>query len=66
MESVGILTIAFKRNPSGRIRIYEYLPPPAQLSRLVTALFSTVYGVRNILVIFEWGSKLFPYICEGC
>ena len=38
-----VITVDFKRNSSGRTRIYEYAPPPPPINALVTALVGGQY-----------------------
>ena len=33
-----VITVDFKRNSAGRMRIYEYAPPPPPINALVSAL----------------------------
>ena len=42
MKSV-VITVDFKRNSSGRTRIYEYAPPPP-----INALVSALHGLRTV------------------
>ena len=41
-----VITVDFKRNSSGRTRIYEYAPPPP-----INALVSALVGAHNISTI---------------
>ena len=34
-----VIAVDFKRNSSGRTRIYEYAPPPLPINALVAALY---------------------------
>ena len=38
-----VMTTDFKRNSSGRTRIYEYAPPPPPINALVSALSAIIW-----------------------
>jgi hypothetical protein len=59
-----VKTIAFKRNPSGRTRIYEYAaPPPPQLSRLVTSMLKMRVEYTKWTKC-QFINKLAPFLCH--
>ena len=55
-----VKTIDFKRNPSGRTRIYEYTPPPIIV--LTTALYKLMGIWLGVLIFIPQatGSELSP------
>jgi hypothetical protein len=60
-----IKTIVFKRNPSGRTRIYEYAPPPIIASRYgperangVSNVANEIENIKRYKITLFWSSTL--------
>ena len=61
-----VMTTDFKRNSSGRTRIYEYTPPPPPINALVSALVAAtlrfhLYSFQRLSLRYLWSFVKSPY-----